>query len=213
MAGLMPTFPTVLVELARDAFAVFGMRDFSWAHVKICCVWKSHPVGLMEREALIILTPERWDNNGETVKDILSEYIYILLIEARLQESCCINVESRAAEMDAKTSTSDLVRHEAEQPFDQMMVLLFHKNVPCCSKWIFFWRDCYWTFVLAGYISSVSPAVLCHLGLLAMTCSDVETKLLPAPQSKTHTEERLVLKHQLLRGFGMIWTYGCSVPL
>lgn len=65
MAGLMPTFPTVLVELARDAFAVFGMRDFSWTHVKICSFWKSHPVRLMEKEAWMVLTLEGWENNGE----------------------------------------------------------------------------------------------------------------------------------------------------
>lgn len=44
--------------------------------------------------------------------------------------------------------------------------------------------------------------MLYHLGLLAMTCSDVERKLLPAPQSETHSEEWLALQHQLLGG---IW--------
>lgn len=39
--------------------------------------------------------------------------------------------------MDAEMSMSDLVGHEAEQPFDQRMVLLFHKNFPCCSKFFF----------------------------------------------------------------------------
>lgn len=71
----------------------------------------------------------------------------------------------------------------------------------------FFWQGYYWTFILARYISNVSPAVLCHLGLWAMTCSDVERKLLPAPQSKTHREECLVLQRQLLRGLGIILTF------
>jgi len=35
-----------------------------------------------------------------------------------------------------------------------------------------------------------------------MTCSDVERKLLPAPQSETHSEEWLTLQHQFLWG---IW--------
>lgn len=44
--------------------------------------------------------------------------------------------------------------------------------------------------------------MLCHLGVLAMTCSDVERKPLPASQSETHSEEWLVLQHQFLGG---IW--------
>jgi len=41
--------------------------------------------------------------------------------------------------MDAEMSMSDLVGHEAEQPFDQLMVLLFHKNFPCCSNFFLTW--------------------------------------------------------------------------